>query len=138
MSAERRKILDMLAEGKISAEDAERLLDRIERPAVTEAPANELSGEARGESKKKLRHLRILVERPGEDNVNVRLPLSLTRTGTRLLAVLPRKVTDRLAENGIDLEVLSTLKGDELNQALRELNVDIQKGDGKKVRIFCE
>ncbi len=137
MSAERRKILEMLAEGKITSEDAERLLDKIERTTVTAASAKESAGEARG-GPKKLRFLRILVERPGEDNVNVRLPLAFTRTGTRLLAVLPQRVTDRLAEHGVDLGVLTALKGEDLDKALEELNVDIEKGDGTKVRIFCE
>jgi len=33
---------------------------------------------------------------------------------------------------------LSDLKGDELNEALNELCVDIDSNDGKHVRIFCE
>ena len=36
MNEERKKILEMLSEGKIAAEDAERLLDKIEsRPGPT-------------------------------------------------------------------------------------------------------
>jgi hypothetical protein len=142
MSAERKKILEMVAEGKINAEDAERLLDKIGKPAVEGAAANDVlpaataTGTAAGG--KKCRYLRILVERPGEDNVNVRVPLAFTRTGARLLAVMPRRVTERLSEQGIDLDALSGLKGEELGQALEELNVDIEKGDGKKVKIFCE
>ena len=137
MSAERKKILEMVAEGKISAEDGERLLDKIATPAAEGSATKEaLPAEAAGG--KKCRYLRILVERPGEDNVNVRVPLAFTRTGARLLAVMPRRVTERLAEQGIDLEALSALKGEELGQALEELHVDIEKGDGKKVKIFCE
>ena len=40
MTAERKKILDMLAEGKISAEDAERLLDKISDSAAEATPLN--------------------------------------------------------------------------------------------------
>ncbi len=141
MSAERKKILEMVAEGKITAEDAERLLDKIGKPTVEGAADNDALPAATGTaaaSGKKFRYLRILVERPGEDNVNVRVPLAFTRTGARLLAVMPRRVTERLSEQGIDLDALSTLKGEELGQALEELNVDIEKGDGKKVKIFCE
>jgi hypothetical protein len=143
MSAERKKILEMVAEGKISAEDGERPLDKIGKPAAESGAAKEalpaagVTGNATAGGKK-CRYLRILVERPGEDNVNVRVPLAFTRTGARLLAVMPRRVTERLAEQGIDLEALSALKGEELGQALEELHVDIEKGDGKKVKIFCE
>jgi hypothetical protein len=138
MSAERKQVLEMLAEGKITAQDAERLLDRIEKPATEVSPAKNTPVAESGAGSKKLRYLRILVERPGEDNVNVRVPLAFTRTGARLLAVMPRRVTERLVEHGIDLEALGALKGEELGQALEELNVDIEKGDGKKVKIFCE
>ena len=41
MSAERKKILEMVAEGKISAEDAERLLDKIGKPAVEGTAEND-------------------------------------------------------------------------------------------------
>jgi len=55
-----------------------------------------------------------------------------------LVAVLPPRVNQKLAEKGIDLSMLSNLKGEELVQALRDLNMDIEAHDGKKVRIFCE
>lgn len=138
MSAERKQILEMLAEGKITSEDAERLLDRIEKLAAEAPRAKDSLASEAGTGPKKPRYLRILVERPGEDNVNVRMPLAFTRTGTRLLAVLPRRVTERLSEHGVDLEALSALKGEDLDHALEELHVDIEKGDGKKVKIFCE
>lgn len=141
MSAERKKILEMLAEGKISAEDAERLLDKISGSAPESIPAGAAQPAETGASPKKLRYsryLRIQIERPGEDNVNVRVPLAFTRTGARLLAVLPRHVSDRLSEQGIDLAALSALNDEDLAKALEELHVDIEKGNGKKVKIFCE
>jgi SHOCT-like domain len=138
MSAERKKILEMLAEGKISAEDAERLLDKISASAPETTPAGAAQPAETGAPPKKLRYLRIQVERPGEDNVNVRVPLAFTRTGSRLLAVLPRRVSDRLSEQGIDLAALSMLNDEDLAKALEELHVDIEKGNGKKVKIFCE
>jgi hypothetical protein len=138
MSAERKKVLEMLAEGKISAEDAERLLDKISGSAPETVPVGAAQPGETAAPPKKPRYLRILVERPGEDNVNVRVPLAFTRTGSRLLAVLPRRVSDRLSEQGIDLAALSMLNDEDLAKALEELHVDIEKGNGKKVKIFCE
>lgn len=138
MSVERKKILEMLAEGKISAEDAERLLDKVSGGTAEPAQLNAGPGAEATASPKKPRYLRILVERPGEDNVNVRIPLAFTRTGSRLLAVLPRRVSERLSDQGIDLGALSALNDEDFAKALEELHVDIEKGDGKKVKICCE
>ena len=136
MSAERRKVLEMLAEGKITTQEAEKLLDKL-----TGSPSDQTSREKTeagpAPEAKKQRYLRIVVERPGEDQVNLRLPLSFTRAG-KLLAVLPLKVGEKLAEHGIDLSAFAAMKDKELAEAIENMNVDIEKGNGKKVRIFCE
>ena len=137
MSAETRKVLEMLAEGKITAEEADRLIEKLTGPASGQAPPEEKKANGASEPKKQ-RYLRIVVERPGQDQVNLRVPLSFTRTGTRLLGVLPLKVIERLGEHGIDLSALADLKGEDLAEAIESTNIDIDKGDGKKVRIFCE
>jgi hypothetical protein len=140
MTDERKKILEMLAEGKISAGDAERLLDKLETAATaqtTGAAANR-APEAPAANGKKPRYFRIVVEKPNEENVNIRIPLAFARSGSRLLAVLPPRIAERLAHHGIDLSALSSLSSDQLDETLSELNMDIDKGNGKKVRIFCE
>jgi len=136
MSVETRKVLDMLAEGKITSEDAERLLDKLaaaKEPAEASAPQAPESPSATTPRK----YLRILVNGEGKD-VNVRVPLAFVRTGVGLMAVLPPRVADRLQDKGFDLSVLKDLKGDELNEALNTLNITIDSSDGKHVRVFCE
>jgi hypothetical protein len=54
------------------------------------------------------------------------------------MAVLPARVNERLAEFGIDPSALAGLSDQDWNQALRAANIDVSKGDGKRVRIFCE
>jgi hypothetical protein len=136
MSVETKKVLEMLAEGKITSEDAERLLDKLaagkETPEST-APENQESPTTATPRK----YLRILVNGEGKD-VNVRVPLSFVRTGVGLMAVLPPRVADKLNDKGFDLSALKDLRGDELNEALNTLNVNIDSSDGKHVRIFCE
>jgi hypothetical protein len=56
----------------------------------------------------------------------------------KLLAVLPPRVNEKLAEKGIDLSAISDLKGEDLEQALRDLLVNVDGPDGNKVRVFCE
>ncbi len=136
MSVETRKVLDMLAAGKITSDDAERLLDKLaagKEPAESSAPE---SPENPGTVQPR-KYLRILVNGDGKD-VNVRVPLSFVRTGVGLMAVLPPRVADKLNDKGFDLSCLKDLKGDELNEALNTLNINIDSSDGKHVRVFCE
>lgn len=136
MSAERKKVLEMLAEGKITPQEAEKLLDKLTGSSSDQTFREKTEAGSAPEAKKQ-RYLRIVVERPGEDQVNLRVPLSFTRAG-KLLAVLPLKVGEKLAEHGIDLSAFAAMKDKELAEAIENINVDIEKGNGKKVRIFCE
>jgi len=138
MSAERRKVLEMLATGKITAEEAERLLDKLNGPGTAAGPAAGPGADASATPGQKLRYMRVVADGPQNDQVNIRVPLTLLRGGIGLLAVLPPRVNEKLAEKGIDLSSLSGLKGQELVDALQDLHVDVDGPEGKKVRIFCE
>mgnify|MGYP001829237883 CR=1 FL=1 len=134
MSNDRKKILEMLAEGKITADDAERLLAKIESE-----PAGEPEGAAGADSgRRPLKYLRVLVDSDDGDKVNVRVPIALIRTGLMLGTMIPAAASEELERNGVDLSGLSALDGDELTEALRELNIDVDSADGDTVRVFCE
>ena len=138
MSAETRKVLEMLETGQISAADAEKLLEKVARGSSTGVdpqPGHEPSSSPA----QKLRFLRVLVENPNKsEQVNVRIPLTFLRSGWKLLAVLPPRVNEKLSEKGIDLSALAALKGEELEQALRDLLVNVDGPEGNKVQVFCE
>jgi hypothetical protein len=137
MSEETKKVLEMVAEGKISAGDAERILEKL--AASTQTPAGEKSDESSETSTaKKPRFLRIVVDKPGQDQINIRMPLAFTRTGKSLLAVLPLRLGERLAELGIDASVLASSGDKDWAETLGNADINIERGDGKKVRIFCE
>jgi len=137
MSVERKKVLEMLADKKITPEEADRLLDKLESSATSD-PKEKPSAAAPATEPKKPKHMRILVERPGREDVNIRIPMAFTRTGARLMAVLPPQVLARLAENGVDMSVLSSFNAEELAGVMDNFQMDIEKGNGKKVKIFCE
>ena len=138
MSEERKKVLEMLAAGKISAEEAEKLLDKLAGSAPNPASASESQPAASAAATGKPRYLRIVVDSPGRDRVNVRVPLSFAGSARSLLAVMPQRVSERLAEHGIDAGFFSGAKGENLDEVMRELNIDVDEGKGKKVRIYCE
>lgn len=134
MSEETKKVLEMLAEGKINAADAERLLDKLsatQDPPANNAAATTAKPASPGATKK---FLRVLIERPGGDDVNVRVPLTFVRSGVKLAGVLPPKVLEKLREEGID-PILLNGRADE---AIDELHVDMETKSGKHIRVFCE
>jgi hypothetical protein len=138
MSAERKQVLDMLAEGKISAADADRLLDKLGGSGDQgKSEAGSGASDAKG-TPANPKFLRVEVDAKNGEHVNIRVPMFLLRTGIKLSTMLPSKVSSRLTERGIDLSELSRLDGPELVQALRELTVDVQANNGDKVRVFCE
>ncbi len=138
MSEERKKVLEMLASGKITADEAEKLLDKLGSNASNATPGAEKPPAPAQPGTAKPRYLRIVVDQPGREQVNMRVPLSLVGSGRGLLAIMPKHVNERLAEYGINAGSFTTLNCDDLGQAIRELNVDVEKVGGKKVKIFCE
>ncbi len=133
MSESRKKILNMLAEKKITVEEAALLLEKLsgsEEPAPAEQSAPQPS--------KAPRFLRIVVDSQDGDKVNVKVPLSLIRTGIKLGSLMPREAAETVSETGLDLSALGQLDEDELAKALSELTVDVDSADGDKVRVFAE
>ncbi len=137
MSLETRKVLDMLAEGKITSADAEKLLEKLHAGTGSDED-NPVEAPAR---KDQARFLRIVVDEPGKKPVNIRMPLAFARAGLSMAGMLPRGVAEKLKERGIDVDQIRFHTGfgkDDNVEILKQLDLDIDKGDGKKVRIFCE
>ena len=127
----------MLAEGKLSAEEAERLLEKLDEVGgSSNGSANNPSKD--GFQTRLPKYLRVLVNSTDGDTVNIRVPLALVRTGIKLSTMMPDQASEALSDQGIDLSKLSELEGEELIQALQELTVDVNSGDGDTVQVFCE
>jgi len=159
MSDETRRVLDLLAQGKITVDDADKLLAAIAAspaadqtsatppPAAADAGKGETRGEAKAESAKP-RYVRITVHKPAHDarhekDVQIRVPIAVVKSGIRLGALFPGfpgdAVSARLRERGIDLD-FSKLDGGALEAVLKELgetNIEVDSGKAQ-VRISCE
>jgi len=141
MLEERRRILNMVAEGKISAADADGLLAAM-ADTKTLPPIIEVKPVA----PKSPKYLRVQVEEHEGDNakVNIRVPFNLIRAGVRLTALLPLglhdKINKALKENGVDFDIrkMTPENLEELVEHLAELTVDVDGAKGEKVRIYCE
>jgi hypothetical protein len=141
---DRKKILEMLARNEISVQEAERLLNIVE-PEGSESRIG--AGVA---AKPKPRYLRVAV-RPGPEHehdddaerVDIRLPMSLIRSGIKLTSLMPDqardKVSDALHEKGIRLDVrnLETEDLEEIIEALADLEVSVESGR-EVVKVFAE
>lgn len=143
MNEQRRQILQMLAEGKITADEAERLVDALEREQPESPPG------AAARPKPRPKYLRVVVnseddsDGDGPSRVNIRVPLQLLRAGVRLTSLIPpqalTKVNAELNKSGvpIDLTQLKPQHIEELIEQLDDLTVDVDQPD-TKVQVFCE
>lgn len=156
MNDNRKQILEMLAVGKITADEAERLLAALDpEPSMGGGAqaAAEVSGAKNTGPKMHPKYLRVLVEaeesmtgNKGLTTVNVRVPMQLLRAGVRLAALIPQQAHNQLdsalSSHGIPL-TLSQIKPENLEELidhLEDLTVDVDgKGESTaKVRVFCE
>lgn len=140
MNEQRKDILDMLAEGKITADEAERLIAALER----DQPPPASSPDAKPKAKSK--YLRVVVDamESGEPaRVNVRVPLQLLRAGVKLAALIPPHALSRanleMSKSGwpVDLTQLKPEQLEALVEHLDEMTVEVDSTDAK-VRVFCE
>src|SRR5215469_16187480 len=112
MSDNRKQILDMLAAGQITVDEADRLIAAVDdgpRPAtatgLAEPPA------------RMPKYLRVIVnamdEQEGPIKVNVRAPLQLLRAGVRIASLIPPQAQDQvntaLRKHGVGFD-LSQIK----------------------------
>ena len=131
-----KKILEMLAEDKITVDEATALLSKVHEPDA--APEDDTVAET-GEVKRRApKYLRVMADSDKQAKVNKRVPLSLIKTGIKLSALVPGNAADQMSSHGFDLSQLSQLDGDELIEALRELQVDVDSAEGDTVKVFTE
>lgn len=139
---EARRVLDLLAQGKVSVDEAEKLLRAIGSPSVDAPPRATSVAELPAP-----KFLRIAVRKANTDShpeklLSVRVPIALVKGGMRLGALLPfhgDAIMAGLEQRGVpfDLARLDPAKLDELLRDMGELNVDIDDGKAR-VRITCE
>jgi hypothetical protein len=140
MNEHRRQILDMLASGKITADEAERLLSALES-----TPQH-----ATGDVKPSPRYLHVVVDKDGDGDargkkVDIRVPLQFLRAGVRLANVLPgdarERVNEALRRKGVAFDVgnLKPENVDALIEQLNDISFDIDNARGHAtVKMYCE
>jgi hypothetical protein len=133
-ATEQRQVLDMLAEGKINSDEAERLLARLAELAQDDAPNSRPAPSRRAHGTQ----LRVSARSEDGEVIDVRIPLHLLSTGIELRHLLPEVAREAIEETGIELDELNKLPGDVLAEALRDLEVEVDSEDGSTLSIRCE
>jgi hypothetical protein len=142
MNEHRREILEMLSTGKITADEAARLLAALDKGQSSGAAAASSETGARSQRK----YLHVLVEsekRGGPAKLNVRVPIQLLRAGVRLASLIPGQARDQVKDamggkNMIfDLSQVTPENLEEFVSQLNDVTLDVDRGN-KKVRFSCE
>jgi len=146
MSDSTKKILDMLAGGKITTDEAYRLLSALK----SAEEATDTGDKGFVTEKKKPKYLRVTVM-PSEntlsgksEKVNVKVPLTLLRAGIKFTSLIPQNAYEHiegtLKDKGIQIDIRNIKQEDleDLIDALADMEVDVEGSEGEKVRVFVE
>jgi hypothetical protein len=145
MTENQKKILEMVADKKITVDEAYRLLSLIQ-------PSAGGSGDSTKGTNPAVKYLRVIVDTEhhwengydkGPQHINIRVPVALIRAGVKLASLIPpeayNEVDSKMKNRGIqfDLRNMKPENVEELVQALNDLEVDIHGGQ-EKVRVYTE
>ena len=145
MGDDRSRILELLAAGKITAEEAGRLLDALEvdaKPTPKSGSLGDLADQALATSNAP-KFLYVKVVSIKGDNVNVKIPLSLVRAGLKLTSFIPQpameQINKNMADKGMSFDFLNFRAEDleELVASLREMEVNVDANNGDTVRVYA-
>jgi Asp-tRNA(Asn)/Glu-tRNA(Gln) amidotransferase B subunit len=139
MSEERKRILKMLAEGKISATEAEELFDAMGKGGGQDSDSAAIDRK----SLKNIKYIYVKVLSSQNDNVDVRVPLGLIRAGMRLTSLIPSQamehINSTMHERGINFD-MNNIKPDDIEELIRNLadmEVNVKSKNGDTVRVYC-
>lgn len=147
MSEDRARILNMLAAGKISTEEAEHLLDALQARTAPSASSSTTESAIKGDPSALIaalpKFLYVKVDGKQGENVDVKIPLSLVRSGLKLTSLIPPQALDQIntemGQHGmsIDFNNLKPEDIEELVESLREMEINVNSEAGETVRVYC-
>ena len=140
MAEENMRILTMVAEGNITPDEAEKLLNAVE--IQTQVIAKDQTGTINFDNK----YLYVLVE-PKEgksaEKVSVKVPFALLKAGLNIAGLIPKEAQDKIQssmhDNGIsfDLNQINPKNINEIMTALEELTVDVDTEEST-IKVYCK
>lgn len=120
MNEDRKRILEMVAQGKITPDEAAKLLEAVE--ASAELPERTAVGTSR--------FIRIAVDSADSGKVNVNIPVGLVKM---VMKLLPKDAQAELKQNNIELDDIIRLVQEGASGKLVEVD-----SEDAKVQIFVD
>ena len=138
---EKQKILKMVEDGKITAQDALELIEALGKTEEVIVPKKAPKG------KKKMFRIRIDA-RDGANGkerakVNVNIPISVAKKLTSLTKVIPDSAKGEMEKEGFNIdelnlkELLEAIENGEMDEEIVDIDVD-EEGGGAKVKIYVD
>ena len=106
MGEDRIRILNMVATGKISVEEGEKLLEALGKQGGEDKGDTATTPAVTTSSGKTMpKFLRVEVQSTSGDNVNVKVPMQLLRAGMKLTSLIPPQAMDKINDKMHDREI---------------------------------
>lgn len=124
MNGERERILKLLEEGRITSDEAYKLLKKVEKDSAAG------------------RVLRIKVKEHGKEKVNIRVPLSVARSllkfGGKMMKTFSPETRQKLDEHDIDIEEIIDALGTEFKKEEGIYKIVEVEEEDERVSIWIE
>ncbi len=140
MSDETKRVLEMVAAGKITVDEGERLLGVL----GAGQSASPLPAEAERPVPRFLNMEAGAIGKDGKDEgFRMRVPLDLIRAGIKMRALIPKakrdKINEKLRKKGIEGDVFE-MSDDQIEALIRSLGeLEMEAGDGDgSFRLYLE
>jgi DUF4097 and DUF4098 domain-containing protein YvlB len=134
------RILHMLAEGKLTPDDAEKLLQALEvKPRESEVVNQNRTMDVKG------KYLFVQVdpkEGKSSERVSVKVPLALVKAGLNITKLIPAEAQDKIQssmhDSGIPFNLgdIDPQNYEEIMEALEQMSIDVDT-DESTVKVFC-
>jgi hypothetical protein len=130
----------MLAEGKLTPDDAEKLLQALEvKPRESEVVNQNRTMDVKG------KYLFVQVdpkEGKSSERVSVKVPLALVKAGLNITKLIPAEAQDKIQssmhDSGIPFNLgdIDPQNYEEIMEALEQMSIDVDT-DESTVKVFC-
>ena len=145
-NSDKKRILEMIKEGKISVDEGVELLNAINEPRVADEDVPVTVVRAPSNKRRKLR-IEVVAQDGNNDhaNVSVAIPLNIVKAMLPVLnsGIIPETARSEMSGKGIDMDaVMAAIESvmdnlDELDEDI--VSVDAGEGDeGAKVKIYVD
>ncbi len=141
MAEDTLRILQMVSDGKITAQEAEKLLAAIES-AQPQAVSQDESPLSKAFADKFLYVKVEPKEGKSSDRVSVKIPFALFKTGLNIVGLIPKnaqkEIQSSMEKSGItlDLNAITPENVQELMSALEEMKIDVDAEDAT-IQVYC-